>query len=121
LIETIDVPRETSERKAAMDEHYAVRTDHLLYRLIAAELRAKRTDRGIGQGQLAERAVMTKRTVIRIEKDQTRVSMLDFVKICAAMGIQPGVMLDEIVTMLNTSNVPDSQKILIAALPSLRP
>lgn len=94
-----------------MGSHRITAEDHVLYRLISAELRAARTARKMQQTHLAQLADIAPHTVLRIEKGHSRPSVVDFAKMCAAMDLQPGEVLDRLIGNLNDSNVPEDWKI----------
>lgn len=94
-----------------MGSHRITTTDHVLYRLISAELRAARQARRMQQIHLAQLAGMPTHTVLRIEKGYSRPSVVDFAKMCAVMDLQPGEVLDRLIGVINDSNVPEGWKI----------
>lgn len=85
--------------------------DHVLYRMIAAEVRGKRTAKHLTQPQIAKAIGIAVGTLAAFEQARTRVTLLTYVRVCRALDVRPGDLLDKIVGMIDNSNIPDSDSI----------
>jgi transcriptional regulator with XRE-family HTH domain len=62
---------------------------------LGERLRAVRRDRGLSIAQLAERTGLTKGFLSQLERDLTSVSLSALARICSALGVRFGDVLDE--------------------------
>jgi transcriptional regulator with XRE-family HTH domain len=62
---------------------------------LGERLRALRRDRGLSIAQLAERTGLTKGFLSQLERDLTSVSLSALARICSALGVRFGDVLDE--------------------------
>jgi transcriptional regulator with XRE-family HTH domain len=62
---------------------------------LGERLRALRRDRGLSIAQLAERTGLTKGFLSQLERDLTSVSLSALARICAALGVRFGDVLDD--------------------------
>jgi transcriptional regulator with XRE-family HTH domain len=63
---------------------------------IGARLRALRTDRGLTINELAEAAGLSSGFISQLERDLTSASLSSLYRICAALGIRVGHLVDDV-------------------------
>lgn len=85
--------------------------DHVLYRLISAELVKERKARGLEQKAMAKAMGLTAASLNRMEKAGNRASLLLFVRLCRAMDLRPGEVLDKVVGWIDDANIEPSESI----------
>lgn len=85
--------------------------DHVLYRLVSAELRKERRDRGIQQKQMARVMGISAASLNNVEMFNNRVSLLLFVRLCRAMDLRPGEVLDRVVGWIDDADLTPSEVI----------
>jgi transcriptional regulator with XRE-family HTH domain len=61
---------------------------------IGQRLRATRLSKGLTLEQVAERSGLDKSFISRLERDATAASVASLLKVCGALGIQPGSLFD---------------------------
>ena len=61
---------------------------------LAAEIRAARARRNYTQGELADRAGISRATIARLEAGARSADVIQLIAIADALGVDPGAMLD---------------------------
>ena len=65
------------------------------YRALLARLIAERRQRGLTQWDIARAMETDQSQVSKLERRERRLDIIDFVRYCRALGVTPGVWLDE--------------------------
>lgn len=86
-------------------------TDHVLYRLVGAELRKQRLELGVTQKKMARRLGLSAPGLYKHETGRARVTLLLFVRVCRSLDLRPGEVLDRIVGWIDESGLPESEKL----------
>ncbi|HSC49496.1 MAG TPA: XRE family transcriptional regulator [Gaiellaceae bacterium] len=63
---------------------------------IGARLRARRLERGLTMAEVAERTGLTTGFISQLERDLTSASLSSLYRICAALGLRVGDLVDEV-------------------------
>lgn len=85
--------------------------DHVLYRIVAAELREIRTRNHLTQPQVAKAVSIAVGTFAAFEQARNRVTLLTYVRVCRALNVRPGDLLNRVVDLIDGSNISDSEAI----------